>query len=252
MIIGIILAAGKGTRLKSRHSNKVTLPFLNKPLVIYGVELMESVADKTVVVIGAFHQSVKNVLKKYEVLYAHQKKRLGTSHAVKVGLEILKNSPSVPSIILVGYGDHTMFYKKTTIDKLIGLHKKENAVMSIITVEYKNPNSLAWGRIIRDNNGLVIGSVEQKDATEEQKKVTELNAGFYCFDYDFLRKNIGKVRKSPISHEYYINTLVNIAVGQNKKVAALKIPFKDVGIGINQYQELEESQRIYLKTQNSL
>ena len=125
MIIGVILAAGKGTRIKAKTANKVTLPFLNKPLILYSVELMEKVADKTFVVVGAFHESVKKVLAQKKVFFAYQKKRLGTGHAVKVALEEIVKKKIKPEIVLVGYGDHTMFYKKENIKKLIALHQKE-------------------------------------------------------------------------------------------------------------------------------
>lgn len=251
MIVGIILAAGRGTRLSppagGKDRNKVTIPFLNKPLILYAVELISSFAEKTVVVVGAFHESVKQVLKNHNVVYAFQKKRLGTGHAVKVGLEVLKNLSPAPTLVLVAYGDHSMFYKKETVKKLIELHEKEKAAMSIITTINNDANILAWGRIVRNKNNYIVDSIEQKDATEEQKKIKELNAGFYCFDFNFLKKNINKIKKSPVSSEYYINSLIKIAADKGKKVVGLKIPFSGVGIGINRYSELEESQRLYLK-----
>lgn len=247
MIIGIILAAGKGTRIKAKTANKVTLPFLNKPLILYSVELMEKVANKTIVVIGAFHQSVKQVLKNKKVIYAYQKKRLGTAHAVKVAVLEIKKMRLNPDLVLVGYGDHTMFYEKEDIKKLIKLHQKEKAAMSLISVIYDNNDKLHWGYIIRNKKNEVIDSIEYKDASEEiRKKVKELNAGFYCFDYQFLKKNIKKVPKSKVSGEYYINSLIKIAADQGLKLVALNIPFVKVGIGINTWQELEESQKIYL------
>ncbi|MFN4212911.1 MAG: sugar phosphate nucleotidyltransferase [Microgenomates group bacterium] len=248
MIVGIILAAGKGTRIKAKDRNKVTLPFLNKPLVVYSVELMRKVADKVIVVIGAFHQSVKEVLKDFPVDYAYQKKRLGTAHAVKVVIPLAQKYQ--PQLVLVGYGDHTMFYQKENIDDLINLHQKENAVMTIITVKHNNEN-LHWGYIIRNLKNEIIDSVEFKDATDEQKKIKELNAGFYCFDFAFLKENIGKVPKSSVSGEYYINSLIKIAADQGKKVAGLEIPFSSVGIGVNRWSELEESQRLYLNIKKS-
>jgi N-acetylglucosamine-1-phosphate uridyltransferase (contains nucleotidyltransferase and I-patch acetyltransferase domains) len=247
MIIGIILAAGKGTRIKAKTANKVTLPFLNKPLIIYSVELLEKVADKIFVVIGAFHESVKKVLKRKKVFYAYQKKRLGTGHAVKVAVEEIIKKNLKPEIVLVGYGDHTMFYKKEDIEKLIALHHKEKAVMSIITTESKENEKLHWGYILRDKKGNIVDSVEYKDANDEIKKnIKELNAGFYCFDFDFLKNNLKKIPKSKVSGEYYINSLIKIASGQNLKVVGLKIPFSSVGIGVNTWSELDESQRIYL------
>ncbi len=244
MIGGIILAAGKGTRINSKEKNKVTLPFLNKPLIVYSVELMSQVVERVVVVVGAFAESVKQVLKNYPVIFAYQAKRLGTGHAVKVALKPLEKV--FPSIVLVGYGDHTMFYRKKDIKNLISLHKKTGAAMTIITVKHNNEN-LHWGYIIRDKNGRVIDSREFKDANEKQKKIKELNAGFYCFDFKFLKENISKIPKSPVTGEYYLNSLIKIAASLGKKVVALTVPFSSVGIGVNRWSELEESQRLYLK-----
>lgn len=247
MTVGIILAGGKGTRLKSKEKNKVALPFLNKPLIVYGVDLLNSVADTTIVVVGAFRESVMDVLKEKKVVFAYQRKRLGTGHAVKVGLELVRKLSITPSVVLVGYGDHTMFYTKETVKQLIKLHYKENAVISLITTQYDLPSELAWGRIIRSNEGNIVDSVEEKDATGDQKKITELNAGFYCFSYEFLRENIERVPLSSVSGEYYINSLIKIASSQDEKVAGLLVPFAGVGIGINRYSDLAENQRLYLE-----
>jgi len=252
MIIGIILAAGKGTRIKAKTANKVTLPFLNKPLILYSVELMEKVADKTFVVIGAFHESVKKVLAHKKVFYAYQKKRLGTGHAVKVAIEEIVKKKIRPEIVLVGYGDHTMFYKKEDIKKLIAFHQKEKAAMSIITTDSDNNEKLHWGYILRDEKNNIIDSVEYKDASDEIKKNTkELNAGFYCFDFNFLINNLKKIPKSKVTGEYYINSLIKIASDQSLDVIGLKVPFSSVGIGVNTWSELDESQKIYLAVKNN-
>lgn len=248
-IAGIILAGGKGTRINSHKVNKVTLPFVGKPIVCYGVELFKDLTDPTIVVIGAFSHSVKAALKDYKVTYAYQQKRLGTAHATKIGLEKINNG-NFPDIVLVGYGDHMMFYKKETINKLIKAHQEHSAALSLITVNHDNPDELAWGRVIRDKKGFIIDNIEQKDATPEQRKIEELNAGFYCFDYGFLRENISEVKKSPVTGEYYLNALIHIAIEQNKIVFGLRVPFKEVGIGINRFPELQKSQDIFLHTKH--
>jgi len=242
-IAAIVLAAGKGTRMNSHVVNKVTIPFLGKSLIVYSLELLQPIAQHLVVVVGAYDESVRNCLKNYQVLFAHQKDQLGTGHAVKAGLESLENSN--PSLILVGYGDHMMFYKQESIIKFVEFHKSQNAVISLLTADHPNVDKFRWGRILRDKNHLVKAIVEQKDATVEERKIKEFNPGFYCFDPNFLRENIDKIEKSPVSGEYYITDLIKMAVDQGKKAVAFKIPFKEVGIGINASQELEQSQEIY-------
>ena len=246
MIVGIILAAGEGTRIKSKDRNKVTLPFLNKPMICYAVELLAGICDKVIVVVGAFHESVRQVLKNYEVTYAFQKKRLGTGHAVKVAFHAIENKHLSPAFVLIAYGDHAMFYQKQTVSDLMVKHKKEQSSVSFITTEYDKPDELVWGRVIRDTKGNIVKIVEQKDASSEERNTKELNAGFYCIDYKFLKRSIRLLNKSSATGEYYLTDLIGMALEQKKKVLGLKVPFEGVGIGINKYQELDESQRMYL------
>lgn len=241
------MAAGKGTRINSHKINKVALPFLGKPLISYGVNLFKGMVNPLIIVVGAYSESVKKVLKGVKVVYADQKKRLGTGHGVKVGLEVLEKYSPTPEAVLVGYGDHMMFYKKETVKKLINLHAENSAAVSLITVKHNSPDELAWGRIIRDSAGYIIDNIEQRDATAAERKIGEINAGFYCFDYEFLNKNIDKIKKSPKSGEYYVNSLIQIAVKQCRKVIGLKVPFEEVGIGINKSPELQISQKLYLQ-----
>lgn len=241
-IAAIILAAGKGKRINSKGVNKVAYFFLDKPMVSYGVELFEDAASRIVVVIGAYAQSVKGVLlDKKNILFAYQKKRLGTAHAVAVGVAALKKYS--PTLVLVGMGDHMMFYKKQTIREFVKLHQSEKAVFSVITTVVESPTG--YGRIIREKNGTVSGVVEEKDATPDQKKIKEINAGLYCFDFTFLLKNLKKIKKSPVTKEYYIPELIPIALSQGKKVTAYKVPYSEVGIGVNLQEEFVQSQKLY-------
>jgi bifunctional N-acetylglucosamine-1-phosphate-uridyltransferase/glucosamine-1-phosphate-acetyltransferase GlmU-like protein len=245
MITGIVLAGGKGTRINSKTANKVTLPFLNKPMILYGVELLHQVADSIIVVVGAFAESVKTVLTDYSIVYAYQNEQLGTGHAVKIALSEVAKYKEKPKLVLVGYGDHMMFYTVKNANDLIDYHQKSKAVMTIVTTILVDPH--AYGRVIRDKNNNVIKVVEEKDATVEEKQIKEINAGLYCFDYQFLVDEINNIPKSPITSEYYITDLVKMAVAKNKLVAGLTIPYHNVGIGINKTEELAESQKIYLK-----
>ncbi len=249
MIAGIILAAGRGTRIKSTINNKVTIPFLNKPMILYGVELLSQVSSPVVVVVGAFADSVREVLKNYDVIFAHQIDQLGTAHAVAAGLAELDGIANGDSLVLVGYGDHMMFYSVNNANDLIAYHKKEGAVMTLVTANMVDPH--AYGRIIRDKQGSVEAIIEEKDATLEQKQIKEINAGLYCFNYSFLKDNINKIGKSSVTGEYYLTDLVALANNQDKKVAGFEVEFKNVGIGINKPEELEESQKIYLQTKSN-
>jgi len=243
-IIGIVLAAGRGTRINSTEVNKVTLSFLGKPLIIYSVDLLEGICDQTVVVVGAFAESVENVLSDRKVTYAFQKEQLGTAHAAQVGITKIQN-PTENCLVLVGYGDHMMFYKKQSINRLIDCHLKSNAIVSFLSTKYHNPDHLAWGRIERDKNKNILDIIEQKDATPEQRKIKEVNPGFYCFDLNFMKKYLQLIPKSPVTGEYYLPDLIRLAVKDKLKVVAQMVRFREVGIGINRMDEITESQEIY-------
>lgn len=245
MNIGIILAGGEGTRLKIENANKTSIQFNGKPLVRYGVELFQRLADKTLVVVGSKADSVKAAVNDESVLYAVQEQRLGTGHAVQVAVAKLTELGLEPKTILVGYGDHMMFYTEEIITEMLSLHTSHKAAITLVSTEYEDPNALAWGRVIRNEKGNVAEVVEQKDATEEQRAIQELNTGFYCFDYAFLKEALQQLKPSPHSNEYYITDLVKIAVEMHSDVLAFNIPFKFVGIGINTREQLEESQRLY-------
>ena len=242
--IGIILAAGKGKRMKSKNVNKTALRFNGKSLVSYGVDLFAKTVDKTIVVVGAYSQSVRETLKDNDVLFAEQKQRLGTGHAVKIALQEIKNLN--PEMVLVGYGDHMMYYSTQLVNDLMARHTEKNATITLVSTIYDDPKGL--GRIVRNQDGDVERIVEEKDATDIERQIKEINAGFYCFDYKFLEKNIKILKRSVVSGEYYLTDLIQMAKVQNLKVVPLMVPFKDVGIGVNTPDQLEESKELYTQT----
>lgn len=242
-IASIILAAGRGTRMNSASVNKVTLPFRGKPMVQYGVEVVAPFSLPIVVVVGAFADTVREALNNYTVIFAEQKEQFGTGHAVKIGLEKLAGIPA--DTILVGYADHMMFYKKETVEKLLAVYRTTKPAVALLTTTHNTPNDLAWGRIVRDQSGDIIDIVEQRDATEYQKQITELNAGFYCFNRQFLEEAIPYLAPSPITHEYYINHIITTAVQRKSRVVGVEVDFVEVGIGINKPDEILSSEKLH-------
>ncbi len=246
-VASIILAAGKGTRINSKDRNKVAYPFLMKPMVVYGVELFQEVSKPVIIVIGAFAESVRQVLKNYPgVLFVTQRKQLGTGHAVKVGLKMLKENP--PSLVLVGMGDHMMFYKQKTIEKLINLHKEKKAVVSLITTKLDDPTG--YGRVERNQEGHVRDIIEEKDANDQQRAKKEINAGLYCFDYKFLKSEINKIKKSAVTNEYYLTDIIMRAFQDGLRVVGMLVRFREVGIGVNRLEELFQSQTLFANLEN--
>src|SRR5438034_1919338 len=165
----IVLAAGKGKRMNSKDVNKVVLPEAGKPMILHTVHLLEYLGINTVVIVVGFaKKSVMNILGG-KVRFAEQNKRLGTAHAVLCGLRKL---PLSIEHVLIMYGDD-FSYPKEKVKALIDTHLKSNAALTFLTVEQTNP--FALGRIVRDQGGNVTKIVEEKDATEDERKIKEIN-----------------------------------------------------------------------------
>jgi len=235
----IILAAGKGTRMKKTDGNKVVTLFHGKPLISIAVETALSYSSRVIVVVGAHAESVQNVLTKYSVEYVHQIDQNGTAHATQMGLKPLHLCP--PRTVVVGYGDHMMFYTPEVVQRFIHHHIKTEATVSLVTAHFSDIDTNSYGRIIRSPSGTVARIVEQKDATDEEKKITEINAGLYCFDYSFLEDKISTITPSAASGEYYLTDMIAIANGEQKKVVPFVVSFNEIGYGINSKEDLEKS-----------
>jgi bifunctional UDP-N-acetylglucosamine pyrophosphorylase/glucosamine-1-phosphate N-acetyltransferase len=244
MIIGIILAAGKGKRFGAEEKNKTAEMFAGKPLVKYGVELFEKTTDKIVVVLGVAADSVKAAIGiNDKVEYVFQPEPKGTGDAFKTAMAGIKETDV--ELVFCGYGDHMMFYQSETLEKMKEMIR-QGADVVLLTTTFSEPDKLAWGRIIRDQEGFIEKIVEQKDANEEENKVAEVNPGFYAFKYEFARDYCDRLTPSPVSGEYYITDLVEQANRAGKKVAGLEVPFEQVGYGINTREELRESEQLFL------
>lgn len=241
----VILAAGKGSRMESQDVNKVTLRLANKPMIVRIVDFMESVGIKdNVVVVGFAKESVIEALSEYDVNFVEQKERLGTGHAAHVALDGL---PEHVTDVVVVYGDDAVIYKEDyrgIITKLFEQHLNSEAVCTFLTIEQANP--FALGRIVRDEKGEVTAIVEEKNATEEQKKITEINPGCFVFRVDFLKKYLPKVEKNEVTGEYYLTSLIDLAFEQGEVVKTLKGGTMDWR-GVNTKEELEEAERLLTK-----
>jgi bifunctional UDP-N-acetylglucosamine pyrophosphorylase/glucosamine-1-phosphate N-acetyltransferase len=138
------------------------------------------------------------------------------------------------------------------LDRVEG-HRSEDArdretKAELFVQEFLELLDLAWGRLIRGKDGMIEKIVEQKNATEEEKSVTLINPGFYCVRFDFAKTAIRSIQKNPVSHEYYLTDIVEIARRMGEVVVDLEVPFAKVGIGINTPDELQSSQKLYSQT----
>lgn len=243
MLGAIVLAAGQGKRLGSIDENKVLLKLNNKPLIGFTFDLLKKLKiENIVVVVGFAKESVMKFFKN-KVLYAVQDNADGTGDAARVGLKMMP--PNVDKV-LVMYGDHSFFYSPKMVKGLMDFQKKTNYPAVLITVERRDPFN--YGRIIRSGKNTLSAIVEEKNANLEQKKIKEINPGFYLFDTNFLKKYLPKIKRNPVSHEYYLTDIVEIAVSDEVKIGAYKVDNENISVGVNTKEQLEEAEKLMKKS----
>ena len=236
---GIILAAGKGTRMKSRIP-KVMHPICGRPMLAYVLDLAKTLKlDRTIVITGHGREQLRGLLAEHKARSAYQDKLIGTADAVNRAKGALKG---FSGNLLILYGDQPLL-KAATLKKLIQRHISNLASATILTARMDNP--FGYGRIIRDNHGRVRAIVEEKDASQEQKSVKEINTGIICFKKDILFKAIAGIRPDNAKKEYYLTDAIKIMVSQGLVIESLCIS-ADVreAQGINSRVDLAQAQKI--------
>ena len=198
----IILAAGKGTRMKTELP-KCAFPLLKKPMVTYIIESLESISiDQIICVVGHKKEVLQDILKD-RVKYAIQVEQLGTGHAVKCALDFIDDNGY--TIILPG---DTPLIDKEILDQLIEVHKSNKNDFTIGTIVLDNP--FGFGRIVRDSSNSVLRIVEEKDASEEERKIKEINTGLFLVDNFLLKKALLEIKNNNAKGEYYLTDIVEI------------------------------------------
>ncbi len=241
-IAGIVLAAGQGKRMESTTQNKVTEDIGGKPMVLRTVELLRSVdINQIVIVVGFQKESVINIFEdSRDVIFAEQLERKGTAHAVQTALKKIEKSPQD---VIILQGDDSIFYTKDLLYALIKEHRENKSSLTFLTINTDNPAGL--GRILRDKDDQVIGIVEEKDATDSQLKINEINPACYVVATDFLSKYLKEINPSPVTGEYYLTSLIDIGLSNKEKIHAHragKIPWR----GVNTKEELDQAKRLFL------
>lgn len=236
----IILAAGKGTRMNS-DLPKVLVPLHGRPMIKY---LMDSVVasqvdPRPIIIVSPENKEIiSQELKNYNVDYAIQEQQLGTGHAVACAQAVLAKESAPIDNIIVLYGDHP-FLKSDSIKKFSKLNPETLTIMPTVLPDFNgwHRNFYHWGRIIRGADGEVEKIIEFKDASAEEKLITELNPGFMCFNYDWLFKNIKTLQNDNMQKEYYLTDMVKIAFSEGRKVGTINIEPQEA-MGINSQEEL--------------
>ena len=225
-IIAIVMAAGKGTRMKSKNS-KLVQKIYGKEFVKRAVENAEKAGVKDIVaVVGYKKEEVMKVLGD-NIKYAFQDEMLGTGHAVMQAKEYLKGKKGK---VLVLNGDVPLI-RPETLNKLIEKRIENKEYATLLTAIYDDPTG--YGRIVRDEGGNIEGIVEEKDTTEEQKKITEINAGIYCFDIEALLEALEKITPNNKQGEYYITDVIQIMNNRGLKTGAVIVEDNTEILGIN-------------------
>ncbi|MFA7245416.1 MAG: sugar phosphate nucleotidyltransferase [Candidatus Magasanikbacteria bacterium] len=241
----VILAGGKGTRLNCTDRPKVMLDLNGKPIVEYVVDTLRKMgfSDKQIcLVVGFKHEVVENYFGD-KVIYALQEEQLGTGHAVMMAEGVMKNKFEQ---IIVLPGD-SPFISQKTMEDIIQNNIKEKTKVTMASVSWPNLEGdnarfFDFGRVVRDENGKVINITEKKDCTEEELKISEGNAAYYCFESKWLWENINSLKTNNVQNEYYLTDLVDIAISQNEKVESVIIPAEET-VGINTLEQLEQAKK---------
>ncbi len=240
----VILAAGKGTRMKS-DKLKVMHELQGRPLVDYVVGAVENLGwpEKPVVVARRENTATQDYLGS-RAQYVIQEKQLGTGQAVATAESILKGK--VDRVVVL-YGDMP-FITGASIKNLVGQHLKNNDSLTLMTatvadfLEWRK-NLFEYGRIIRNENGDVVKIIETKDATPEQLEIKEVNSGYFCFEADWLWKNLKNLKNNNAQGEYYLTDLVKMAFEQKVKMSSVEILPKEA-VGINTLENLQTANQI--------
>ncbi len=234
----VILAAGKGTRMKS-DLPKVLHPLNARPMVHYVIDVAEAIgSEKIVLIIGHKKELVKEALQSRQVEFAVQEPQLGTGHAV---LQAKPFFEGYSGDLLVLSGDVPLL-REQTLRELMTIHRRENPLATLLTAEMDDPTG--YGRVVRDEQGFVKQIVEDKDADEETRRIKEINVGIYIFKAQPLFATLPLVKNDNRQGEYYLPDVLKIYVQRGEKIAAVLTPDVEETHGINTVAQLKHAEEI--------
>ncbi|MBC1471298.1 bifunctional UDP-N-acetylglucosamine diphosphorylase/glucosamine-1-phosphate N-acetyltransferase GlmU [Listeria seeligeri] len=233
----VVLAAGQGTRMKSKLY-KVLHPVCGKPMVEHVVDQISTLdVDKVVTIVGHGAEKVQEHLAgKSE--FVKQEEQLGTAHAVLQAKAALAEKDGVTLVVC---GD-TPLIEASTMEALLKYHHEKRAKATILTTVIEDPTG--YGRIIRDDLGIVEKIVEHKDATEKEQRISEINTGTYCFDNKSLFEALEKVSNDNVQGEYYLPDVIKILKDSDEVVAAYRMESFEESLGVNDRIALAEASKL--------
>ena len=233
----IILAAGKGERMKSALP-KVLHPLCGREMLAWCLDLARSVRPKKIVAVLGYKQEAVRKFLHRDVKTVLQKKLCGTADAVKIALTALKNFKGT---ILILYADNPLL-KKETLSRLLKYHRKNNLDATLLTAWLEKP--AGYGRILRDKYNAIRAIVEEKDADDFQKDIKEINTGIACFNKEKLVPALKGIKPNNRKKEYYLTDAIGIIYKRGGLIDAVKLSDTQEALGINSRSDLASANGI--------
>ncbi|MCQ2795230.1 MAG: NTP transferase domain-containing protein [Bacilli bacterium] len=239
----IILAAGKGTRMKckKKHYSKVAFTILGKPIVSYVVNAVKAIKPTTIVTVVGFGGDITSKIVKNDSEIVWQKEQKGTGHAVLQAKKYIKSGKDSYTIVLCGDAPQI---RGETLKKLVKFHINNKNDQTLVSAIVDNP--FGYGRIVRDSHKKLVKVVEETDTNDKEKKIREVNSGVVMFSNNALLKGLTQLTNNNAKKEYYLTQLISIFLKNKYKVDAMIMKDPHEMDGINDRNQLALA-RIALK-----
>lgn len=233
----VILAAGQGKRMNSDIC-KVMHKISGKPLAKWVKDKLDDAGcEKEVMVVGHKKEQVMEFFGD-SVLYSEQSEMKGTGHAVMMAQPHFEGTGTT---VMVLCGDAPLI-SEGLIRSVVDFHKKSGSCATVVSAKLDNP--FGYGRIIKDKDGALLKIVEEKDASEDEKKVNEVNSGMYCFESEYLFDALSKIKNDNAQGEYYLTDTISVLKSEGKKVFAYTADDANEILGVNNRIDLANAQKI--------
>lgn len=241
----VILAAGKGKRMKNPDKSKVMFELKDKPMIQYVVELALKIhSEKIIIIVGHQKQSVMDFIRETfkndidKISFASQDEQLGTGHAVMQTKLYLENFEG-DTLILSG---DVPLLNVNTVQSFLDFHNENGFSASLLSANFENP--FGYGRIVRDGEGNFIDIVEEKDASDDIKKIDEINSGIYIVDNQNLFEALKTLKTDNAQGEYYLTDIFNYFKDKKMKIGAVPTKNNIEITGVNTVEQLEEMEKM--------
>jgi len=243
----VILAAGKGTRMKS-DTAKVLHRVARKSMIVHVVErALEIAPDNVHIVVGHQAERVKEeVSRLHQVHFAYQKQLLGTGDAVKAAIPGL--DPGIKDVLVL-CGDVPLI-KEKTLRELVHMHKKTDSAVTVLATEVNDPKG--YGRIVLDPHNHLLCIREEADADPDEKQIKKVNTGIYCFDKDLLFNALNEISPENSQGEYYLTDVVEIAQRKGQKITVVTTRDSNQVMGVNTLEELDRAEYLMQRVEDEL